>query len=122
MAQVLANWGTPFDVSANNFTATRTIAGPFTRAYTIKASSCSWSVAGGAGNTCDIFKDTGTSAPGAGATVLTAAYILTTTANTVANGTIAVTTLAAGDRLSAVVAGTVGSLAGLAVSVELQPA
>jgi hypothetical protein len=75
--------------------------------------------------TVTVNKDSGTSAPGAGTAVLTGAMSLAGTANTVVNGTLVATQatlqLAAGDRLSITLAGTLTSLAEAIVSVGLQP-
>jgi hypothetical protein len=75
--------------------------------------------------TVDVTKDTGTTAPGGGSTVLTGPISFNTTANTVVAGTLIATvatlTLAAGDRLSAKWAGTVGSITGAVISVLLVP-
>lgn len=76
--------------------------------------------------TVDIFKDTGTTAPGGGTSVLTGVITFSATANTRVTGTLSATvatiTLAAGDRLSTKWAGTVGSITGGMVSVLLVPA
>lgn len=93
------------------------------RAYRVKAVSTIASSTG-AVPTVDVFKDTGTNAPGAGASVLTGATSINTTANTRNTGTIAsvaLSTLAAGDRLSVKWGGTVGSLTGAMVSALLEP-
>lgn len=75
--------------------------------------------------TVDIKKDTGTTAPGSGTTVLTGVITFSGTANTVVAGTlvstIATLTLAAGDRLTVSFAGTVGSIVNATVSVLLVP-
>ena len=95
------------------------------RAYRVKAASvvCSSSATT---PTVDVIKDTGTTAPGAGTSVLTGAMSVSGTANTRVTGTvsstIATVTLAAGDRLSTKWAGTVGSITGAIVSVLLVPA
>ncbi len=75
-----------------------------------------------------VTKDTSTNAPGAGTDLLTdnsaAGFNLKGTANTVQTGTLTGTTaslqLAAGDRLSLDFAGTVTTLAGLQVTVQLK--
>lgn len=93
------------------------------RAYRVKAVSTIASSTA-AVPTVDVFKDTGTNAPGAGASVLTGATSINTTANTRNTGTvasIALSTLAAGDRLSVKWGGTVGSLTGAMVSAMLVP-
>lgn len=75
--------------------------------------------------TVDVTKDTGTTAPGAGTTVLTGAISFSATANTVVSGTltstVATLTMAAGDRLSLKWGGTVGSITGAVVNVLLVP-
>lgn len=75
--------------------------------------------------TVDVTKDTGTTAPGAGSTVLTGAISFSGTANTVVSGTlistVATLTLAAGDRLSLKWGGTVGSITGAVVNILLTP-
>lgn len=95
------------------------------RAYRVKAASVICSSAGTT-PTVDITKDTGTTAPGAGSSVLTGAISFSGTANTRVAGTVSSTiatiTLAAGDRLAAKWGGTVGSLTGGMVSVLLVPA
>jgi hypothetical protein len=71
-----------------------------------------------------VTKDTGTQAPGAGTALLTAALDAKATANTVQSGTLIATaatlTLAAGDRLSVLFAGTLTALAGVVVTVSLK--
>ncbi len=78
-----------------------------------------------AGATATVTKDTGTTAPGAGTALLTAAFTCLAVANTVANGTMvstaATVTLAAGDRLSVLFAGTLTTLAGVVVTVSMIP-
>jgi hypothetical protein len=83
------------------------------------------SVAGGTGATVDIEKLTGTTAPGSGTALLTAALdVHGVAANTVQSGTLITTTasltLAAGDRLGLVVAGTLTGLVG-SVTIYVQP-
>lgn len=101
------------------------------RAYRVKAISEVHSVAGndaGAVN-LQVVKDTGTAAPGAGTDLLTdnanAGFNLKGTANTVQNGTLTGTAaslaLAAGDRLAVDFAGTLTTLAGVVVTVMLEP-
>lgn len=72
--------------------------------------------------TLDVKKCTGTQAPSAGTTVLTATFNLKGTADTVNAGTIVATTLAVGDRLAVDITGTTTSVAGVNVSVVLQTA
>lgn len=95
------------------------------RAYRVKAASCSCSSTATV-PTVDVIKDTGTTAPGGGTSVLTGVMTFDTTANTrvvgTVSSTIATVTLAAGNRLSTKWAGTVGSITGAIVSVTLVPA
>lgn len=101
------------------------------RAYNVVAISEVHATAGndaGAVN-LQVTKDTSTDAPGAGTDLLTnntnAGFNLKGTANTVQNGTLTATAaslkLAAGDRLSVDFAGTLTTLAGVVVSVYLEP-
>lgn len=101
------------------------------RAYTVVAISEVHSVAGndaGAVN-LQVTKDTSTNAPGAGTDLLTnnsnAGFDMKGTANTVQNGTLTATAaslkLAAGDRLAVDFAGTLTTLAGVVVTVYLEP-
>lgn len=83
--------------------------------------------------TLAIFKDTGTNAPGGGATTMTNTISLKGTANTVQTGTLLAVTadgdpnagivMAAGDRLSAVVGGTatITALAGVSLTIFVAP-
>src|SRR5262249_54513142 len=90
-----------------------------TRAYRVKAAACICSSTATV-PTVDVVKDTGTTAPGGGTSVLTGAMTFSGTANTrvvgTVSSTIATVTLAAGDRLSAKFGGTVGSITGAAVT------
>jgi hypothetical protein len=74
--------------------------------------------------TISVSKDTGTAAPGAGTGLLTAALSLHATANTVQTGSLSATKsdlqMAAGDRLSVVLTGTLTALAGVVVTVSLK--
>jgi hypothetical protein len=74
--------------------------------------------------TISVSKDSGTSAPGAGTGLLSAAFNAKGTANTVQDGALSATesdlVLAPGDRLSVVFAGTLTALAGVLVTVSLQ--
>lgn len=94
------------------------------RAYRVVAASIICSSASTV-PTIDVFKDTGTNAPGAGATVLTGVMQFSATANTRVTGTpsatVSATNLAAGDRLSMKVGGTVGSITGAILTVTLVP-
>lgn len=94
---------------------------------TITGVSVIWSAAGtnGSAVTIDVKKDTGTTAPAGGTTVLAAALSVKTTANTVANpalsATASVLSMAAGDRLSVDFTGTLTALAGVVVVVAFAP-
>lgn len=78
-----------------------------------------------AGATAAVTKDTGTTAPGAGTSLQSAAFTCLAVANTVATATLTATTaaltLAAGDRLSALFAGTLTTLAGVVITVTMIP-
>ena len=75
--------------------------------------------------TVDVKKETGTTAPGSGTTVLTGVATFSGTANTRVAGTLTATvatlTMAAGDRLSVTWAGTVGTMIDACVEVLLVP-
>lgn len=83
-------------------------------------------VAGTAGGsvTLNVEKLTGITAPGSGTSILSTAFNLKGTANTVQNGTltnvIATKQLAIGDRLALVVSGTLTTLENVTVMVTLQ--
>lgn len=104
--------------------ATRTVF-VATRACRLKAVSEVHSTASTSG-TLTVEKCTGTTAPGSGTALLTGTMSLSGTANTVVNGTLIATvasiTLAAGDRLSIVIAGTMTNLAGGRVTIAIAPA
>lgn len=76
--------------------------------------------------TVTVTKDTGTAVPGGGTPLLTTTIACTAVANTVTAGTLvgssATLTLAAGDRLSALFAGTLTTLAGVVITVTMIPA
>ena len=95
------------------------------RAYQVTAIRQVHSVAAGGASTLQVTKDTGTTAPGAGSDLLSSAFDLNATANTVQTGALTATTadlqLAAGDRLSLDFANTIQSTAGLVVTVSLKP-
>ena len=81
--------------------------------------------AGTGTGTVTITKDTGTAVPGGGTPLLASTISVTAVANTVTPGTLiaagsAALTLAAGDRLSALFAGTLTTLAGVVITVTLQ--
>lgn len=78
-------------------------------------------VVGGAGATVNVEVCTGTQAPGAGTAQLTAALALTGTANAVVAGTVVAppATIAAGQRVGIVMAGTLTGLVGV-VTIQLQ--
>lgn len=83
------------------------------------------SAAAGGTSTLQVVKDTGTSAPGAGTDLLSAAFDLNGTANTVQVGALSATAadllLAAGDRLSVDFGHAIQSSAGVLVTVALMP-
>lgn len=81
-------------------------------------------VAGGSGATVQIEKLSGTTAPGSGTAILTAALALNGTANTLqtapaANITLSAATGKAGDRYGYVLAGTLTGLANCLVQVSI---
>lgn len=104
--------------------ATRTVF-VATRACRLKAVKEVHSTASSSG-TLQLEKCTGTTAPGSGTSLLTGTVSLAGTANTVLSGTpsstVATITLAAGDRISIVIAGTMTNLVGGFVSITLAPA
>jgi hypothetical protein len=95
------------------------------RAYQVTAVRAVWSHVGGSSAAAMIEKLTGTTAPGSGTAILTSAFDLTTTANTVRTGTLSGTVgnlqLAAGDRLGVKLSGTLTALTGLNVTIHLKP-
>lgn len=96
------------------------------QAYTVTAISYINKTAGTvAGATATVTKDTGTAAPGAGTALLSAPFTCLAVANTLATGTLTATTtaltLAAGDRLSVLFAGTLTTLAGVVITVTMTP-
>lgn len=95
------------------------------RAYRIKAVRASL-VLQGTSVTVNVTKETTTGAPGSGtATGVIQAAMSLAVSNTVVSGTmatsVATTSLAAGDRLSFTIGGTVGSATGLTISCLLLP-
>jgi len=74
--------------------------------------------------TLQIEKLTGTTAAGSGTNMMTGTVSLSATANTVVSGTLTATTatltLAAGDRIGGVLAGTLTNLAGCVIVISLQ--
>mgnify|MGYP001577782659 FL=1 len=109
--------GTNVDVDRSFFIATR--------AFRVVATSAVFGTTNGAALTLQVTKDTGTNAPGAGTDLLTAAFDLNLTANTVQVGSLVTTagftTLAAGDRLSVDFSTTRTNLVGLTVTACLAP-
>lgn len=98
-----------------------------TRACRLKAVSYMHTT-GSTSGTLQVEKLTGTTAAGSGTTLLTGTIDLsaTTVANTTTNGTLIATvaslTLAAGDRLSVKIAGTMTNLVGAIVTMMVAPA
>lgn len=97
------------------------------RGVIVNACSEVHSVAAGGTSTIMVVKDTGTSAPGAGTDILSAAFDLNGTANTVVAKTsgdfvsLAARTLAAGDRLSVDYTAAIQSSAGIMITCTLLP-
>lgn len=90
-------------------------------ACTVVAASQVHATAAGGASALQLVKDTSTNAPGAGTDLLSAAFDLNATANTVQAGTLTGTlTLAVGDRLSVDYANAIQSSAGVVVTVLLK--
>lgn len=122
--QVNGNSGLIFITEALTATdATRTVY-VATRAVRFKAVSVVWTT-GSTSGTLQIEKCTGTTAPGSGTTLLTGTVTLAGTGNTVGTGTpiatVASLTLAAGDRLGIVIAGTMTNLVGCRITLAVTP-
>ena len=95
------------------------------QAYTVTGINYVNKTAGTGTGTVTVTHDTGTQAPGGGTSLLASAIAVTAVANTVTPGTLTTTTsaltLAKGDRLSVLFAGTLTTLAGVVVTVTLTP-
>ncbi len=110
-------------MAANGDIATQTIYLNVIPGQTVRGISMRWSAAGtNAGAvTADVTKDTGTTAPGAGTSMLTAAQSLKGTANTTVfpalTATASVLKMDAKDRIAVKITGTLTALAGLVVTV-----
>lgn len=96
------------------------------QAYVVTAISYVHKTQGTGTAVCNVTHDTGTQAPGAGATLQTGTFACTTiVTNTTTAGVLTATTanltLAVGDRLSILFAGTTTSLAGVVVTVQMLP-
>ena len=118
-------WSQPLSTTA--CPASSAIVSFFTanRAYRIKAVRCK-EVTVGTSETFTFHKDASGTAAGGGTAILTGAITLGGTSNNTPvagtlSGTLATIAMAAGDSLSFTVGGTVGSAAGLNVSVLLVP-
>jgi hypothetical protein len=112
-----------FSRVANGDIATATMYLNLIPGQTIRAISMRWNTAGtDAGTvTATVTRDTGTTAPGAGTNMLAAAQSVKGAAGTTVfpalTATTANLTMAAGDRLAVLMAGTLTALAGLVVTV-----
>lgn len=122
--QVNGNSGTmhiPVALTATDVTRTVFIA---TRPCRLKAVSTIFGTASSSG-TLQLSKDTGTTAAGAGTALLTGTIALSGTANTVSTGTLSSTvatiTLATGDRIAIVIAGTMTGLVGGFATITVTP-
>ncbi len=94
--------------------------------YTITGIRYSAKTQGTGTLTCNVTKDTGTQAPGAGVSLQSGTFDCVTIANnTVTTGTLTSTTAdlttAVGDRLAILFTGTVSTLAGVTVTVTMTP-
>lgn len=105
--------------------ATDTVFFVATRAFRVVSISQVHAVAAGGTSTLQVTKDTATDAPGAGTDLLSAAFNLNATANTVQAGTLVttagVTSLAAGNRLAVDFADAIQSSSGIAVTACMAP-
>jgi hypothetical protein len=95
------------------------------RAYQVTAIRVAQRAQGGSGCVIDVEKLTGTTAPGSGTALGTGSYNCNSTANNTATtytltGTTGTLQLAAGDRLSVKLGGTLTALAGATVTVQLK--
>ncbi len=122
--QLVTDTGGPEITTALTATDATRIVFVATRACQFVGVSVAFTTASTSG-TLQIEKCTGTTAPGSGTSLLTGTVSLSGTANTVVSGTrvgtVASYTLAAGDRLGIVIAGTMTNLAGGICSISLQP-
>lgn len=109
-------------VSVPGITATETVFINSSQAnYIVTDASAVYSTADSTA-TLDIFRDRGTAAPGAGASVLSGTLALTGTANTVGNASVLQSgqaSLNPGDRLSVKILTPGAGLAGLTVTIRL---
>lgn len=96
-----------------------------TRAMRVVSISATFSVTNGGALTAQVTKDTGTDAPGAGTDLLSSAFNLNATANTVQNGslvgTAGVINLAAGNRLAVDFSAAGTNLVGTVITACLAP-
>ena len=114
-----------FNLTANGSLGTQTffIAD---NAYTITGINYSAKTQGTGTLTCNVTKDSGTNAPGAGVTLQTGTFdcvaiVNNTTTAGVLTATTANLTMAVGDRLAVLFTGTVSTLAGVTITVTMTP-
>lgn len=114
-----------FNLTANGSLGTQTffIAD---QPYTVTGINYSAKTQGTGTLTCNVTKDTGTQAPGAGVTLQSGTFnCVTIVNNTVTPGTLTATTanltMAVGDRLAVLFTGTVSTLAGVTITLTLGP-
>lgn len=114
-----------FNLTANGSLGTQTffIAD---NAYTITGINYSAKTQGTGTLTCNVTKDSGTNAPGAGVTLQTGAFdcvaiVNNTTTAGVLTATTTNLTMAVGDRLAVLFTGTVSTLAGVTITVTMTP-
>src|SRR5260370_23508803 len=90
--------------------------------YQVLSAQAVFSAAGGAAALADVTVETGTQAPGAGTAQTTAGMALTGAANTVLAATLSATptAIAAGNRVSVKLSGTLTVFAGLCVNIVLK--
>lgn len=110
-------------VAAASYAVSHTIyvAGPATSAYQISEVAASFGTASTSG-TLQVEVATGTQAIASGTNQLTGTISLSGTANTTVNGTLIAspTTIAAGNRINLIFAGTVTNLANCTINVSLK--
>ena len=112
--------------SANGDIATSTMYLNIIPGMKVRAVAMRWGTAGSDAGavTMDITKDTGTNAPGAGTSILSAAQSVKGTANTTVYPSLAASaatlTMAAGDRLAVKTTGTLTALANLVITVVFE--
>jgi len=94
------------------------------RPMRVKSLRCIFSVAAGGTSTLTVTKDTGTTAPGGGTSIMGSSFNLNATANTLQTALLATFNtvhMVAGDRLAVNFANAIQSTAGLVIMAGLEP-